>query len=175
MNLRLAEGEHRPIAIRVVIMSRSRQRSITTHRLFPAATLVVPESEIASYAHIPLEKVGIPDAISGVSAVRNWIVAHFPEECLLMMDDDISAAMCMVALKVASELDLIPEHAYDFALIDCPPNFNIITKNAIIASDLILVPAKPDYLSTLGIDYRRPKGNHLRSWQHPDRQEKERT
>ena len=42
---------------------------------------------------------------------------------------------------------------FDFILIDCPPNFNIITKNAIVASDYILVPAKPDYLSTLGIDY----------------------
>ncbi len=38
-------------------------------------------------------------------------------------------------------------------LIDCPPNFNITTKNAIVASDSILIPAKPDYLSTLGIDY----------------------
>lgn len=38
-------------------------------------------------------------------------------------------------------------------LIDCPPNFNIVTKNAIIASDSILIPTKPDYLSTLGIDY----------------------
>jgi chromosome partitioning protein len=42
---------------------------------------------------------------------------------------------------------------YDLVLIDCPPNFNIVTKNAIIASDHILIPAKPDYLSTLGIDY----------------------
>ena len=42
---------------------------------------------------------------------------------------------------------------YDVALIDCPPNFNIVTKNAIVASDGILIPAKPDYLSTLGIDY----------------------
>jgi chromosome partitioning protein len=38
-------------------------------------------------------------------------------------------------------------------LIDCPPNFNIVTKTAIVASDYILVPARPDYLSTLGIDY----------------------
>ena len=37
--------------------------------------------------------------------------------------------------------------------MDCPPNFNITTKNAIAASDKILIPAKPDYLSTLGIDY----------------------
>lgn len=42
---------------------------------------------------------------------------------------------------------------YDVVLIDCPPNFNIVTKNAIMASDGILIPAKPDYLSTLGIDY----------------------
>ena len=42
---------------------------------------------------------------------------------------------------------------FDVVLIDCPPNFNIVTKNAIVASDLLLVPAKPDYLSTLGIDY----------------------
>lgn len=42
---------------------------------------------------------------------------------------------------------------YDFVFIDCPPNFNIVTKNAIIASEKILIPAKPDYLSTLGIDY----------------------
>ena len=47
----------------------------------------------------------------------------------------------------------ISEAAYDIVLIDCPPNFNIVTKNAIVASDCILIPAKPDYLSTLGIDY----------------------
>jgi chromosome partitioning protein len=42
---------------------------------------------------------------------------------------------------------------YDLILIDCPPNFNIVTKTAIIASEHILIPAKADYLSTLGIDY----------------------
>ena len=42
---------------------------------------------------------------------------------------------------------------YEVVLIDCPPNFNIVTKTAIVASDHVLVPAKPDYLSTLGIDY----------------------
>lgn len=42
---------------------------------------------------------------------------------------------------------------YDLVLIDCPPNFNIVTKTAIIASDFLLVPARPDYLSTMGIDY----------------------
>ena len=43
--------------------------------------------------------------------------------------------------------------AFDIVLIDCPPNFNIVTKTAIVASRQVLVPAKPDYLSTLGITY----------------------
>ncbi|MFC7535015.1 ParA family protein [Actinoplanes sp. GCM10030250] len=42
---------------------------------------------------------------------------------------------------------------YDLVLIDCAPNFGLVTKTAIVASDHVLVPAKADYLSTLGIHY----------------------
>lgn len=55
--------------------------------------------------------------------------------------------------RLANGLDELADDAYDLVLIDCPPNFNIVTKTAIIASDFLLVPARPDYLSTLGIEY----------------------
>ncbi|MCR5621499.1 MAG: AAA family ATPase [Treponema sp.] len=58
-------------------------------------------------------------------------------------------------------LDSLEEREYDIILIDCPPNFNIVTKNAIIASDSILIPTKPDYLSTLGIDYLKTSVEQL--------------
>lgn len=50
---------------------------------------------------------------------------------------------------------------YDAVLVDCPPNFTMVTRTAIVASDYLLVPAKPDYLSTLGIDYLRRKFSEL--------------
>ena len=41
---------------------------------------------------------------------------------------------------------------YDVVLIDCAPNFGLIAKNAVAAADMLLIPTKPDYLSTNGID-----------------------
>ncbi|MDB4915306.1 MAG: cobyrinic acid a,c-diamide synthase [Gemmatimonadetes bacterium] len=55
--------------------------------------------------------------------------------------------------RLADGLHQLDDDAYDYVLIDCPPNFNVVTKTAIVASDFVLIPAKPDYLSTLGIDY----------------------
>jgi len=58
---------------------------------------------------------------------------------------------------IKDELQKLQE-TYDVVLFDCPPNFSIVTKNALIASDFYVVPAKMDYLSTLGINQLR---NHV--------------
>jgi chromosome partitioning protein len=50
---------------------------------------------------------------------------------------------------------------YDVILIDCPPNFGMMTRAGIVASDWILVPARPDYLSTLGIGFLRGRMSDL--------------
>lgn len=63
--------------------------------------------------------------------------------------------------RLADGLSSISDEDYDIIIIDCPPSFNIVTQNAIIASDSILIPAKPDYLSTLGIDYLKGSLNSL--------------
>ncbi|MFI6761209.1 ParA family protein [Micromonospora sp. NPDC050417] len=51
---------------------------------------------------------------------------------------------------------------YDLILIDCAPNFGLVTKTAIVASGHVLIPARADYLSTLGIGYMVGSCEHLR-------------
>ncbi|MEW6236970.1 MAG: AAA family ATPase [Candidatus Omnitrophota bacterium] len=40
---------------------------------------------------------------------------------------------------------------YDYIICDCPPNLNLITQNAILVSNYLMIVAMPEYLSTLGI------------------------
>lgn len=40
---------------------------------------------------------------------------------------------------------------YDLILIDCAPTESVLTTAAYIASDYLLVPVKPEYLSTIGL------------------------
>ena len=90
------------------------------------------------YSHLGLINVDLELAtkLGGanlVQAKRNFISVH----------RRLALGLEQLALK----------KTYEVVLIDCPPNFNTVTKTAIIASNYILVPTRPDELSTLGIDY----------------------
>jgi len=43
------------------------------------------------------------------------------------------------------------EHDYDLILIDCAPTESVLTTAAYLASEWLLVPVKPEYLSTIGL------------------------
>ena len=43
------------------------------------------------------------------------------------------------------------ENDYDFIFIDCPPNLYLATQNGLFSSDLYIIVALAEYLSTLGI------------------------
>jgi chromosome partitioning protein len=41
---------------------------------------------------------------------------------------------------------------YDFILIDCPPSFGMLTVNALVASDHVLIPLQGEFLSKKGVE-----------------------
>lgn len=40
---------------------------------------------------------------------------------------------------------------YDFILIDCAPSLSVLTVNALVAADSVLIPTQPQYFSMAGI------------------------
>jgi chromosome partitioning protein len=40
---------------------------------------------------------------------------------------------------------------YEYVILDCPPNINLVTQNSFFASQSYFIPAIPDFLSTVGI------------------------
>ena len=43
-----------------------------------------------------------------------------------------------------------PEKTYDFILIDCPPTLGLLTINALVASDAVIIPVQTQYYSLKG-------------------------
>lgn len=41
---------------------------------------------------------------------------------------------------------------YDYILVDCPPSLEILTVNALVAADSVIVPVTPDYYATKGLE-----------------------
>lgn len=50
---------------------------------------------------------------------------------------------------------------YDYVILDCPPNINLVTQNSFFASDSYVIPAIPDFLSTVGISLIRSEMDRL--------------
>ena len=51
---------------------------------------------------------------------------------------------------------------YDLIIIDCPPNYNLLTRSAIIASNFYLLPARPEPLSVVGIQLLQKRIDKLK-------------
>jgi len=115
----------------------------------------VPQRALSEFVSVPKE---VNDALAG----RGGFIGLIPSSIQLIDVDETmlvnagmhnrSADEHVYKLRRALSLALANPAlgSYDFVLIDCPPNFNIVTQGAIVASDRFLVPASPDHLSTLG-------------------------
>ena len=127
----------------------------TLKQWFDSSVEGVPQDPLSEFVSVPRE-------VNDVVAPFGGFIGLVPSS-LHLIDVDMTMLLAAgmrqqtsdqfvykVRSSLASTLRNPALGSYDFVLIDCPPNFNIVTQTAVVASDHFLVPATPEYLSTLG-------------------------
>lgn len=76
--------------------------------------------------------------------------------------DDVKAATSLKAFSYLHNSLAEFQNEYDIVIIDCSPTFGVTVKNALIASDYYIVPARLDYLSMLGLDRLQYNVEHFK-------------
>jgi len=69
--------------------------------------------------------------------------------------------------RALREAPLPPEQAYDYLLIDSPPNLGILNVNALTAADHVLMPIKTEYLVVRGAELFFQSLEEVRSFLNP--------
>lgn len=127
----------------------------TLNKWFDTFVDGVPQQRLSEFVAVPAE---VNNEVASRGGFVGLIPAHIElinvDRTLLvsagMQNEQGDAHIFRVRRALADGLADPALGSYDFALIDCPPNFNIITQTGIVASDHVLAPMSPDYLSTLG-------------------------
>ena len=94
-----------------------------------------------------LGKADIKDAIQTVSDINIDVLAGGPDltiaEISLMSEERREFRLSSVVANIRD--------SYDYVLIDCPPSLNILTVNALVAADGVLVPMQCEYYALEGL------------------------
>jgi chromosome partitioning protein len=65
---------------------------------------------------------------------------------------ELEIAARMAREKILSDLITSTGGGYDIVLIDCPPSLGLITVNALVASNRVLIPMEAEFLAYRGIN-----------------------
>ena len=98
------------------------------------------------------------DVLGGEIAVKDAAIAtQIPRLDLIAATVDLSGAevemvdMADRTHRLAKALDIVPPGQWDIVLIDCPPSLGLLTVNALIAADSLLVPLQCEFFALEGL------------------------
>jgi len=71
--------------------------------------------------------------------------------CISLSNAEITLSNLMSRETILKRILRLIEDDYDYILIDCPPSLGLLSINALVASNSIIIPVSPGYFSAKGI------------------------
>ena len=113
------------------------------------------------------------DVLLGEIAIRDALQSSAEEQFdVLPANGDLTAAeVALLAMpsrekRLRTAVEAIKPD-YDYVLIDCPPSLNMLTVNALVAADGVLVPIQTEYYALEGLSALLETINQIRDHRNP--------
>ncbi|MEL6857564.1 MAG: AAA family ATPase [Pseudomonadota bacterium] len=106
---------------------------------------IVPHASDVQFMGKPLDLSLVP-ATPGLRRAERELIYILTEQGYSM-----TAIEGRVGLRLRQDMSDLRKQ-YDIVICDCPPGISAMTEATLSASDLIIVPTIPDFMSTLGLD-----------------------
>jgi chromosome partitioning protein len=117
-----------------------------------------PQSSLTIALGISAEGNSLHEVLGSTSPGTRTLrdIAHQIEPGLFVAPSDIALSRSEAGLMVRLGRESVLSHAlapvrFDYVLIDCLPSLGILTVNALVAADQVLIPTACEYLALRGI------------------------
>ena len=106
-----------------------------------------------------LTEVSVYDALTGAASIDQIVFATDYDHLMLVPSTtDLAGAEIELVEHPQREFILRSvlermERRYDFILLDCPPSLGLLTVNALVAADSVLVPIQTEYYALEGLGH----------------------
>lgn len=91
--------------------------------------------------------------IEGIIIQTKYENLHLIPSDIFLSDAEIVLANSMNRERLLLKVLKFVKDDYDFILIDCPPSLGLLSLNALVASDRLIVPLTPGYFSSKAIKH----------------------
>jgi chromosome partitioning protein len=101
-------------------------------------------------------QVSVKDILLGNNTVEEGCIAAAGKYDLLPADSSLTVAEVRILKEDEREFILkkslaIVKDRYDYIIIDCPPSLNMLTVNALVAANSVLIPMQCEYYAMEGL------------------------
>lgn len=101
--------------------------------------------------------LGLYEVLAGTAEVMTTIRATATKNLHILPSTPNLAALPVEIIEIANREFILNDlltplrNNYDYIIIDCPPSLNLLTVNALVASDEVIVPVQCEYYALEGI------------------------